>query len=375
MGSGRARIALVAVLFILSACGREGWRSAAPATTQPPVAEATVAPSPSATPTATPRPTGTVAVMPTAAPGATPSRTFSPLSGCDASVAAFPTGLGGNPTSLARGDDGATWFANGNVVGHMTPSGEVHSFRLPKDVRSFSIANGFDGEMWFTDQGTTAIGRISPSGKVQMFPTPTREGNPIGIGGDANPFSITKGPDGAMWFTESAADRIGRIDPQGSITEYKLPSYDRVHANPQGIVLGPDDRLWFVQPLDETVAAFDPKTKRFSEYDLPVKDAFPSDITSALGVLFIADPNNGIIRMKPDGSATVASLPTPDQEVWQVGVSGNQAWYLETKRGTVGKISHDGKPYTVATIGKGRLGIEAHPSIGAGPDGTWFVQS
>jgi virginiamycin B lyase len=308
-------------------------------------------------------------------PLATASPTFAPLQGCRADVETFPTRVGGRPTSLAMGADRAIWFANGSVIGRMTPSGSVRTFALPDGVRSFSIANGFGGELWFTDQGTTAIGRISPSGKVRMFPTPTREGNPIGVGGAANPFSITKGPDGAMWFTESAADRIGRITPEGVITEYELPSYDRVHANPQGIVLGPDDRLWFVQPLDGTIAAFDPKTKRFREYDLPIRDAFPADITSANGVVFVADPNNGIVRVKPDGTATVSRLPTPDQQVWQVGVSGNAAWYLETKRGTIGRIAADGRPYTVATRGKGALGVEAHPSIGSGPDGTWFVES
>lgn len=37
------------------------------------------------------------------------------------------------------------------------------------------------------------------------------------------PFGIAAGPDGALWFAETAADRIGRITTDGSVTEYPLP--------------------------------------------------------------------------------------------------------------------------------------------------------
>ena len=35
---------------------------------------------------------------------------------------------------------------------------------------------------------------------------------------------ITMGPDGALWFTETSADRIGRITTDGQITEFPLPT-------------------------------------------------------------------------------------------------------------------------------------------------------
>ena len=366
--------ALVASLVLTAACGRERWapeaqrRALSPVAVPTPVLP-TTAPSPQITPAATSAPRASV--------GPTPSPRELYGGPCSTDVKTFPTGTADRPTSLAVGPDGAAWFAAGRVIGRMTLAGDVRTFELPTDVRAFSIANGFGRELWFTDQGTTAIGRISTSGAVRMYPTPTRDGNPIGVGGDANPFSITKGPDGAMWFTESAADRIGRITPEGDITEYELPSHDRVHANPQGIVRGPDDRLWFVQPLDETVAAFDPKTKRFAEYDLPVKDAFPSDITAANGLLFVADPNHGVGRLEPDGTATFSPPPAPDQEIRQLGTIGHgPAWYLETKRGTIGTIGDDGTAHEQAKLGKGVVGVEAHPSISAGPGGgTWFVES
>ena len=41
----------------------------------------------------------------------------------------------------------------------------------------------------------------------------------IGISPNADPFGITAGPDGNLWFTESAG-RIGRITPSGVVTEF-----------------------------------------------------------------------------------------------------------------------------------------------------------
>ena len=47
-----------------------------------------------------------------------------------------------------------------------------------------------------------------------------------------------------MWFAESCANKIGRIDTDGTVTEFnglKPSSY------PQGIVTGPDGAIWFTE--------------------------------------------------------------------------------------------------------------------------------
>lgn len=50
---------------------------------------------------------------------------------------------------------------------------------------------------------------------------------------------ITAGPDGAMWFTENNTSDIGRISTNGAVTEYSAPQANR------GIVAGPDRALWY----------------------------------------------------------------------------------------------------------------------------------
>ena len=61
--------------------------------------------------------------------------------------------------------------------------------------------------------------------------------------GASGPSGITAGPDGALWFTEYYAKKIGRISTAGVITEYPVPS----GKSPAGITAEPDGALWFAE--------------------------------------------------------------------------------------------------------------------------------
>src|SRR5713226_5565878 len=98
------------------------------------------------------------------------------------------------------------------------------------------ITVGPDGELWFTDSADK-IGRITTHGQVTEYALSTW----------AHPMGITTGPDGALWFTESNLDKIGRITTQGQITEFALPSSLDSPSNGGGITTGPDGALWFTQ--------------------------------------------------------------------------------------------------------------------------------
>ena len=75
------------------------------------------------------------------------------------------------------------------------------------------------------------IGRISPEGAISEFTLPDYHAGPRGI---------TAGSDGNMWFTESVGHKIGRISPTGLVTEFSLPVAD---SRPLGITSGSDGNL------------------------------------------------------------------------------------------------------------------------------------
>jgi len=99
----------------------------------------------------------------------------------------------------------------------------------------FGITQGPDGNLWFTEQAEDRVARITPAGGVTEFSN--------GITPGAGPAGITTGPDGNLWFTESNGDRIGAITVAGVATEYA----GTIAADPYGIASGPDSALWFTE--------------------------------------------------------------------------------------------------------------------------------
>lgn len=161
-------------------------------------------------------------------------------------------GFGSNP--ITTGPDGALWFVEPNAgkIGRLTTAGAFTQFTLPGNINkdeviesAKSITTGPDGALWFTSQDTNPdtltvdsgqIGRITTSGKITEFTLPsggTKRTTP-------HPTGITKGPDGALWFTDSNLSKIGRITTSGALTQFTSSQ-----ADPFGITTGPDGALWF----------------------------------------------------------------------------------------------------------------------------------
>ena len=69
--------------------------------------------------------------------------------------------------------------------------------------------------MWFTEFAANKIGRISGTGAITEFTVPTA---------NAGPYQIAYGAGGAMWFTEYNTTKIGRISGDGTIREFPIPA-------------------------------------------------------------------------------------------------------------------------------------------------------
>jgi streptogramin lyase len=118
------------------------------------------------------------------------------------------------------------------------PFGSVTEYAtLPAGSKPYSIVRGPDGNMWFTEIGTDKVGRFAPpvnSGdgiSIQQFSLPA--------GGE--PQAIAAGPDGNMWIAQTSASKIIRMNLSGQVTgEFTTPS-----PAPNNIVPGPDGNLWY----------------------------------------------------------------------------------------------------------------------------------
>jgi len=148
------------------------------------------------------------------------------------------------PQAIVSGPDGALWFTENNSakIGRVTTAGAIAEFLLPESQLATSITAGADGALWFTE-GSNRIGRITTNGAVTEFTLPTST---------LFPTSIVPGPDGALWFTEFGTDAsgVGRITTSGVITQFPLPTGvtrpPTVGSSPNAITVGPDGALWFI---------------------------------------------------------------------------------------------------------------------------------
>src|SRR5438270_458206 len=96
------------------------------------------------------------------------------------------------------------------------PSGGITEYLIPSGF-SFpqGIASGPDGALWFTEFVANKVGRVTTSGTFTEYMIPT---------GNAGATGITAGPDGALWFVEGTSNKIGRLTTAGAFTEYNIPT-------------------------------------------------------------------------------------------------------------------------------------------------------
>src|SRR5712691_3105111 len=196
-------------------------------------------------------------------------------------------------------------------------AGHFKEFPIPTaNSEPRRIAAGPDGALWFTEFRASKIGRITTSGAITEFP----------VAGSTFPFDITAGPDGRMWFTESES-LIGAVNPaNGHIRQFLLPGTD---TDAVGITAGPDGALWFtVSPglgAPEGAIGRITTTGKITEFSLP-SGSSPFGITTGPdGALWFTEPGNGVIgRITTSGALTTfggaglagSITPGPDGNLW-----------------------------------------------------------
>jgi virginiamycin B lyase len=163
------------------------------------------------------------------------------------SATEFPTGTDTQTTwqrGIATGADGNLWVADGFGIARVTPAGVATVFPTP-GRHPDSVTSGPDGNVWFTYDPSTApgshsgIGRITPSGTISTFDD----------AGTVRARDVTAGPEGSLWVTQvgssnSTGAEIARVTPTGTVTEYPTPTNKGFGDDIQDITLGPDGALW-----------------------------------------------------------------------------------------------------------------------------------
>ena len=222
-----------------------------------------------------------------------------------------------SPLSLATGPDGAIWIADpgAGIIERYAPSGDFNQFPMPHRASvPITIVNGPNNEMWFT-AASDAVGEINMNGEITEYALPV--GDAFGPGALPSPYGIAVGPDGAVWFTEENTGRIGRMTASGELTVFNIPNPSQIPPesaggpSPRDIVAGPDGSMWFTDPGDESIGRVT-LAGEITEYPIPAQGAsvVPEGIVVADGELWFAEGNaKALGSVNPSAVAASATRP------------------------------------------------------------------
>jgi virginiamycin B lyase len=263
-----------------------------------------------------------------------PGATISPVAGIlrptlRGAEFAVPSGVASNNRfgtgSLALAGDGAVWFIDDRAICRVTTSGTVTEYALA-NATPYGITLGPDGALWFTDSGPNYIGRITTAGAQSSY-TAT-------FGGSA----ITTGADGALWFVSNGS--LGRITTSGTYSSVPITLPPGSFGfNGQIFVRGSDGNFWSADSQIHVLRISPSGT--VTQFPLPTSvNGTPSGMTSAAdGTLWLVTDVGSVVHFKTDGSVLgVFQSPgftsfTP----FQIAQTPDGAiWYPVSSAGTLG---------------------------------------
>lgn len=99
-------------------------------------------------------------------------------------------------------------------------AGRADVVPLPAGAAPVGLAAGSDG-LWVADLGGSRILRVREGAEADSW----------ALEAGSRPHAVVTDPDGGCWFTEWGANRLGRIDLTGALTEYDLSAHgDEPHG-------------------------------------------------------------------------------------------------------------------------------------------------
>jgi streptogramin lyase len=165
------------------------------------------------------------------------------------SITPGPTTSGSSGPSGSSGD---LWFTaySADAIGRITTAGVISLYPLSDpDSQPWAITAGADGNLWFTEPRRDRLGRITPAGVVSE----------VAVGAGSGPEGVTLGADGALWYAAHLGNAIGRFTPAtgmnagtpttggtvgGKDEEFALPT---LRSGPNCLTKGPDGAMWFTE--------------------------------------------------------------------------------------------------------------------------------
>jgi streptogramin lyase len=280
------------------------------------------------------------------------------------------------PQWIAQGSDGNMWFTEnpGSKVARITPAGVVTEFTVPTaSAQPQMIIGASDGNLWFTEfsttpaPGTSKIARVTTTGTFTEFSTlfaPPPPDNPLGL--------VDRG-DGNIWYVANGSSRVGFQGINSGVAgETSVPT---ANSGPFGIATAPDNNLYYTESATDKIGRIANLFTAQSEISLTTGTVPESIVRGPDGNLWFTENGTGKIgRLSPNSFSVTGEFPTPTANSAPVGITVGQdgaLWFTENGQDKIGRITTGGTVTEYASPVTG-LGLRG---IAVAPDGSlWFCE-
>ena len=226
------------------------------------------------------------------------------------------------------------------------------------------VALGGDGNVWFADPAQNKVGRITPEGSITEFDVP---------GSGYHGHSMTRDRAGNIWIAASGVGgesrgSIMRVSPAGAVTRFAIPN------SPLAVAVGSDGNVWILEGYGaSSLGRLTPKGV-YTEFQLPPSGGQPNGIVAGPGgYLWIVESSRDrvdVARVTTTGKGKDFPLDLPTEPLSAnsiaVGPDGN-LWV--GARGEIDRLTPAGA-VTSFPLPKGAYAGD----LTTGPDGNlWFL--
>lgn len=223
----------------------------------------------------------------------------------------------------------------GGIVKFDPKTEKFQQFPLPPGINSdvaqqamvMPIRYDVDGKVWMNNVGIRGLHRLDlASGKFETF-SPYKGLASDGGGGmegaGHSVYGIAADSQNNIYFMDFGSENIGKVDAKtGKITLFPTPTRD---SRPRRGHMDAQDRLWFAEYQGDKVAMFDTKTERFQEWPVPTRWSFPYDmVPDKNGELWTGGmTTDRIVRLDPKSGQAVEYLLPKETNVRRVYVDNS----------------------------------------------------
>jgi virginiamycin B lyase len=231
----------------------------------------------------------------------------------------------------------------------------------------FSAAPAKDGSVWIPNFGIgNKISRLNPkTGEMKDYPVPNE--------GTAAVHSAIAAPDGSVWLTEQASNKLGRWDPTTQkITEYQdtyLPGKEGTEEGGSRHTVRIDAK-GMVWSSGYPLTRFDPETGKYNDFP-EAAHTYSLDFDKE-GNVWFTNPGTGQIGKVDAKTMKVKQWtpPTPNTYQRRIAVdSDGTVWFGEFRAGKIGRFDPKAETFKEYDVPGGAdafpyaLGIGADHSI------------